>query len=288
MNDASSASPSSDLPTSTPASRPPRPGRRRRLWPWLLAAVLAGGMWFVHARLSQAAAQSSAQASGSARGGAGAAARAVPVQSAKVTRGDVNVYLSGLIGTATALNTVTVRTRVDGQLVSVGFREGQFVHEGDAARRDRSAAIRRCSSSRPRGSCTRTRRNSRTRSWTSNDIRSLFSRGLRPEAAARHAAGDGDAGRRRHRDRPGTDRQRAKLNLTYCRDHRADQRAHRPAPRRRGQHRPRRRPEWPARDHRGSADRRRLHRFPRTACRACFRRFARATSSSSTPSTAIR
>jgi multidrug efflux system membrane fusion protein len=55
----------------------------------------------------------------------------VPVQSAKVTRGDINVYLSGLIGTATALNTVTVHTRVDGQLVTVGFREGQFIREGD-------------------------------------------------------------------------------------------------------------------------------------------------------------
>jgi multidrug efflux system membrane fusion protein len=40
------------------------------------------------------------------------------------------VYFNGL-GTVTAFNTVTVRSRVDGQLISVAFKEGQFVHEGD-------------------------------------------------------------------------------------------------------------------------------------------------------------
>jgi multidrug efflux system membrane fusion protein len=42
----------------------------------------------------------------------------------------MGVYLTGL-GTATALNTVTVRSRVDGQLTNVAFREGQLVHQGD-------------------------------------------------------------------------------------------------------------------------------------------------------------
>ncbi len=54
----------------------------------------------------------------------------VPVVVATAQRGDLPVYFNGL-GTVTAFNTVTIHSRVDGQLVSVAFREGQFVHEGD-------------------------------------------------------------------------------------------------------------------------------------------------------------
>lgn len=46
------------------------------------------------------------------------------------TRGDFPVYLTGL-GTVTALSTVTVKSRVDGELIRVAFKEGQMVREGD-------------------------------------------------------------------------------------------------------------------------------------------------------------
>lgn len=54
----------------------------------------------------------------------------VSVVAASARTRDVGVYLYGL-GTVTPLNTVTVRTRVDGQLLSVHFQEGQIVRSGD-------------------------------------------------------------------------------------------------------------------------------------------------------------
>ena len=55
---------------------------------------------------------------------------AVPVAAVAAKRGDLERYLSA-IGTVTAFNTVTVKARVDGQIVKVGFTEGQTVRQGD-------------------------------------------------------------------------------------------------------------------------------------------------------------
>jgi multidrug efflux system membrane fusion protein len=51
----------------------------------------------------------------------------VAVQSKKT---DLNLYIAGL-GSVSPLNTVTVRTRVDGELLEVLYREGQIVSRGD-------------------------------------------------------------------------------------------------------------------------------------------------------------
>lgn len=55
---------------------------------------------------------------------------AIPVTAGTVAAQDVPVYLQG-IGTVQAYNMVSVKTRVDGQIVKVFFREGQEVKEGD-------------------------------------------------------------------------------------------------------------------------------------------------------------
>jgi multidrug efflux system membrane fusion protein len=54
----------------------------------------------------------------------------VPVAVATAELRDVPVYLKGL-GSVTASNTVTVKSRVDGQLAQVNFKEGQHVNQGD-------------------------------------------------------------------------------------------------------------------------------------------------------------
>jgi len=61
---------------------------------------------------------------------AAATSRAVPVSVAKVGRQDLPVYLTGL-GSVAASNTVSVKSLVDGQLVTVAFKEGQQVRKGD-------------------------------------------------------------------------------------------------------------------------------------------------------------
>jgi multidrug efflux system membrane fusion protein len=55
---------------------------------------------------------------------------AIPVGVAAVKQGDFNVYLPGL-GTVQALYTVSLKTRIDGQIMQVNFREGQDVKKGD-------------------------------------------------------------------------------------------------------------------------------------------------------------
>jgi multidrug efflux system membrane fusion protein len=56
--------------------------------------------------------------------------RSVPVVAVPAMRGEMSVYLTGL-GAVTPLNTVTVKSRVDGQLMMVRFREGDIVRSGD-------------------------------------------------------------------------------------------------------------------------------------------------------------
>ena len=95
-------------------------------WVWLgiflFTAAVAGGavLWM----RSRAAAGGSKPQAGPASG------RAVPVAVTRAARGSMPVYYNGL-GSVTPYFTVTVHTRVDGQLMSVHYREGQFVDIGD-------------------------------------------------------------------------------------------------------------------------------------------------------------
>lgn len=101
----------------------PRQKGLSRRWTWLsILSILVIGGYFLLTRLGGAR-STSAQASAANRPG-------VPVTAVAAKRGDLNRYLTA-IGTVTAFNTVTVKTRVDGQIVNVAFKEGQMVHQGD-------------------------------------------------------------------------------------------------------------------------------------------------------------
>jgi multidrug efflux system membrane fusion protein len=66
--------------------------------------------------------------------GRGGAEGPVPVLAVASKRADVPVYLDA-VGTVRALNTVTVRSQVDGKLIDIAFNEGQDVKKGDVLAR---------------------------------------------------------------------------------------------------------------------------------------------------------
>ena len=109
--------------TEIPGGDPPRSSSR--WWVGLLVlALLALGVYVFVTR--QGAAPSGPTVRAQAAG-----PRPLPVTAVPAKVGDLNVYLTGL-GSVTPLNTVTVKSRVDGQLMQVPFQEGQIVKAGDA------------------------------------------------------------------------------------------------------------------------------------------------------------
>lgn len=104
-------------------------------WTWVLIAVILAGAGLFAYRVvfkSKPAETEAGIASGSRHGGRGGAANQIRVVGATATTGDIGVYLADLLGAVTPLNTVTVKSRVDGQLMKVLFTEGQMVKKGDS------------------------------------------------------------------------------------------------------------------------------------------------------------
>lgn len=96
----------------------------------IIAAVGGYYGWQQHAAKPQSDSQTKGQAPRGKSGAEGARRPLAPVQAASATRQSVPQYLSGL-GTVTAANTATVRSRVNGDLVAIHFTEGQQVKAGE-------------------------------------------------------------------------------------------------------------------------------------------------------------
>ena len=106
----------------------PPPTRRSKGHPGLVALALiallgyGGYRWIEKKKADEAAAVAKKKAQPPPR---------VPVVAVAARKMDMPVYLTGL-GSVTAYNTVTVKTRVDGQIVQIFFNEGDTVKQGDA------------------------------------------------------------------------------------------------------------------------------------------------------------
>ena len=100
-----------------------RPARRSRLrwlfWVLLVLAIIGVGVWYYPKPENQPKTAGRNQFGGP-----------TPVGVATVQKGDMPVTLTGL-GTVTPLATVTVKTQINGYLVTVAFQEGQMVKKGD-------------------------------------------------------------------------------------------------------------------------------------------------------------
>ena len=94
---------------------------KSRWWIWLIvgAAIVAGGWWWQRGGSDPAA-----------KAGGDAASRPVMVTTAAAHQGDIGIYLNAL-GTVTPVYTVTVTSRVQGEITQVYYHEGQMVRKGD-------------------------------------------------------------------------------------------------------------------------------------------------------------
>lgn len=97
-----------------------KPRRSRGLVTTIVAVAVLGGGAYGYVRTTQRPVAKTKAA----------APIAVPVTAGMVEQGPFALVLNGL-GTVQAYNTVQVRTRVDGEINQIAFREGQNVHKGD-------------------------------------------------------------------------------------------------------------------------------------------------------------
>src|SRR5882757_3650279 len=115
------------LPVPTPQKELPAPekptGSGARKWIVVLVILLAvaAAVWKIRKNTQEQVTQGERLAA--------AADRPLPVQTIAVQQKTMPIYLTAL-GTVTAYNTVTLKSRVDGQLIRVNVQEGQAVRQG--------------------------------------------------------------------------------------------------------------------------------------------------------------
>jgi membrane fusion protein, multidrug efflux system len=108
-------------PTGTAPEEPRGSGARKWIVALIIVAVVGAAVWKIRSNGKE---QDSVQMIMAAQ-----ADRPTPVQVSSVQQKTMPIFLTAL-GTVTAYNTVTIKSRVDGQLMQVPVREGQAVRQG--------------------------------------------------------------------------------------------------------------------------------------------------------------
>jgi multidrug efflux system membrane fusion protein len=99
-------------------------------WWVLLLFIMAAAAGFVYWRKTIGATASATSGGQSGKKGKGQGGDVTPVVGARARRGNIGVYDPG-IGNVTPIYTDTIKSRVDGQLMSVRYKEGEMVQKGD-------------------------------------------------------------------------------------------------------------------------------------------------------------
>jgi len=123
MSETTPSPPVEPQPGVEPTNNPSRAVPRRGRWHWLAWLMVALILGFVAALYWHRAAERQTKAPRTPP--------PIPVVVAQAEKGDIGVYVTGL-GTVTPLNTITVTTRVDGQLMNVYYKEGDTVTKGES------------------------------------------------------------------------------------------------------------------------------------------------------------
>lgn len=117
-------------PPNDPNGGPDSSSGRSWIWAVVVVVILAAAALYFFFRPansgSNAGSTTSKGAASRSRGPVGA----IPVVATRARKGNIGVYLTS-IGAVTSIYTVTLKSRVDGELMQVHYKEGESVHQGD-------------------------------------------------------------------------------------------------------------------------------------------------------------
>ena len=109
-------------------TKPSSPALRRKSRSWIAIVILAVAVAGIYLIIRSN--QQQPPVSGFRFGGPGGGNRSTPVNATTARLGSLPVYIQGL-GTVTPLSTAVVRSRAEGELLKIHFKEGQAVQAGD-------------------------------------------------------------------------------------------------------------------------------------------------------------